>query len=138
MQHLNFLRTAADHVRRLAPLALLRGAEARAPGLPRIGEARLPAQNLVDLAQAPSLAFPASSLEAIRVGTKRARIEGYWLGLIGPMAPLPLHLTEFAAYERRYSKTQPYGRFLDVVAGRMLQFFYRAWAGSSPAASPTP
>jgi type VI secretion system protein ImpH len=135
VQHLSFLREAAAHVRRLAPLALLRGAEARAPSLPRIGEARLPAHNVVDLAQTPGLAFPAASLEAIRVGERRARVEGYWLGLTGPMAPLPLHLTEFAAYEQRYSKSHPYGRFLDVAAGRMLQFFYRAWAGSAPAAS---
>jgi type VI secretion system protein ImpH len=135
MQHLSFLREAAAHVRRLGPLALLRGAEARAPALPRIGEARRPAHNVVDLAQAPSLAFPAASLESIRVGPARARVEGYWMGLTGPMAPLPLHLTEFAAYERRYSRTHPYGRFLDMAAGRMLQFFYRAWAGSSPAAS---
>ena len=56
MQHLSFLRAAAAHVRRLAPLALLRGAEARAPSLPRIGEAQLPADNVVDLAQTPSLA----------------------------------------------------------------------------------
>jgi type VI secretion system protein ImpH len=135
MQHLNCLRAAAAHARRLAPLALLRGAEARAPTLPRIGEARLPAHNVVDLAQTPSLAFPAASLETIEVGAARARVEGYWLGLTGSMAPLPLHLTEFAAYERRYAKAQPYGRFLDLAAGRMLQFFYRAWAGASPAAS---
>jgi type VI secretion system protein ImpH len=113
----------------------LRGAEARAPGLPRIGAARLPHQNIVDLAQTPSLAFPAATLDAVRFGEKRPRIEGYWLGLTGPMAPLPLHLSEFASYERRYSRRQPYGRFLDVLSGRMLQLFYRAWAMASPAAS---
>ena len=60
---------------------------------------------------------------------------GYWFGLTGPMGPLPLHLTEFAAYERLYAKKQPFGRFLDMLAGRMLQFFYRAWADSQPVAS---
>jgi type VI secretion system protein ImpH len=133
--HLTYLRRAAGVVERLEPLALLRGAEARAPDLPRIGASRLPGQNVADLAQTPALAFPAATLEAIRVGERRARVEGHWLGLTGPMAPLPLHITEFASYERRYSKQQPFGGFLDVLAGRMLQFFYRAWATTSPAAS---
>jgi type VI secretion system ImpH/TssG family protein len=49
------------------------------------------------------------------------------------MGPLPLHLTEFASYERRYSRQRPFNGFLDMLAGRMLQFFYRAWADSQPA-----
>jgi len=133
--HLSHLRRAAGEIRRIAPLALLRGAEARAPGLPRIGASRLPEQNVVDLVQSPSLAFPAATMDAIHVGEARARLDGHWLGLTGPMGPLPLHLTEFASYERRYSRQQPFGRFLDVLAGRMLQLFYRSWAGGSPAAS---
>jgi type VI secretion system protein ImpH len=49
------------------------------------------------------------------------------------MGPLPTHLTEFAIYERRYAKKRPFGDWLDVLAGRMLQLFYRAWAESQPA-----
>ena len=30
--------------------------------------------------------------------------------------------------------TQPFGDWLDMIAGRMLQLFYRAWADSQPAA----
>ncbi len=134
-EHLDFLRSAADDAKRHGIYGLLRAAEARAHGLPRIGDSRLPAQNIVDLAQVPSMAFPGSTLEAITVEGGRARVEGYWLGLTGPMGPLPLHLTEFAHYERRYSKVRPFGGFLDLLAGRMLQFFYRAWADSNPAAS---
>jgi type VI secretion system protein ImpH len=44
-------------------------------------------------------------------------------------------MTEFAAFERRYAKQRPFGGFLDMLAGRSLQLFYRAWADSSPAAS---
>jgi type VI secretion system protein ImpH len=51
------------------------------------------------------------------------------------MGPLPLHLTDYAASEGRGSAHRPYGRFLDVLAGRMLQLFYRAWASAVPAAS---
>jgi type VI secretion system protein ImpH len=133
--HLSYLARAAERIRALGPLALLRGAEARAHGMPRIGASRLPSQDVAELAQAPSLAFPAATLDAVRIVRGRARVEGHWLGLTGPMAPLPLHLSEFASYERRYSKKQPFGGFLDVLAGRMLQLFYRSWATASPAAS---
>jgi type VI secretion system ImpH/TssG family protein len=134
-EHLEFLRAAAPDARRHGVYGLLRAAEARALGLPKIGDAKLPAQNIVDLTQVPALAFPPSTLETITVKGDRAKVEGYWFGLTGPMGPLPLHLTEFALYERRYSKDRPFGGFLDVLAGRMLQFFYRAWADANPAAS---
>ncbi|USI74905.1 type VI secretion system baseplate subunit TssG [Sphingomonas morindae] len=133
--HLTYLARAAARSQALEPLALLRGAEARARALPRIGEARLPAQDIASLAQTPALAFPAATLSAIAERRGRPRLEGHWLGLTGPMAPLPLHLSEFAAYERRYSRTRPFGDWLDVLAGRMLQLFYRSWANASPAAS---
>lgn len=132
-QHLEFLQRVSGEIRRYGILALLRALEARAPHLPRIGRARLPEQNVADLAQVPHLSFPDSTLDGVELKAGRARVEGYWLGLTGPMGPLPLHLTEFAAYERRYSKTHPFGRFLDLLAGRMLQFFYRAWGDSQPA-----
>ena len=134
-KHLEFLAATAKHARRYGLFSLLRAAEARAPDLPRIGDSRLPSQNIVDLAQVPSLVFPGATLDSITVKGGRARVEGYWLGLTGPMSPLPLHLTEFAHFERRYSKKRPFGGFLDVLAGRMLQFFYRAWAEGDPAAS---
>src|SRR5205809_2964204 len=127
-EHLEFLRNAAGDAKRHGVYALLRAAEARAQGLPRIGDSKLPSQNVVDLAQVPALGFPPSTLESITVRGARAKVEGYWFGLTGPMGPLPLHLTEFALYERRYSKDRPFGGFLDVLAGRMLQFFYRTWA----------
>ncbi|SDA24798.1 type VI secretion system baseplate subunit TssG [Sphingomonas sp. NFR15] len=133
--HLSLLARAAPHVDRLAPLALLRAVEARAPGLPRIGHSKMPSDDVATLAQTPMMAFPAASLSAITVDGARPRIEGYWLGLTGPMGPLPLHLTEFASYERRYARSQPFGNFVDLAAARMLQFFYRAWSAASPAAS---
>lgn len=133
--HLSYLEAGSARATSLAPLELLRGAEARAAPLPRIGTARLPRHNVVDIAQAPSLAFPAATIAAVTTRDGRARVEGHWLGLTGSMAPLPLHISEFAAYERRYSKQQPFNGLLDVIAGRMLQLFYRAWASTSAAAS---
>lgn len=131
-QHLSFLAAASRSVRRWGMFPLVRGAEARAPSLPRVGRARRPAQNVVDLAQHPALHFPAPTLEEVEMRAGRATVTGYWFGLMGPMGPLPTHLSEFAIFERRYAKARPFGRWLDVLSGRMLQFFYRAWAESQP------
>ncbi len=133
-EHLSFLQKVAPDADRYGLFAVLRGAEARAPSLPRIGASRIPSQNVVDLSQTPSMSFPPSTLESIQLNSGRARVNGFWLGLTGPMGPLPLHLTEFAFYERRYSAKRPFGDFLNVLAGRMLQFFFRAWSESSPTA----
>jgi type VI secretion system ImpH/TssG family protein len=135
-EHLSFAAQASPQARRYGLFPLLRGLEARARdrGLPRIGASRLPEQNVADLVQVPTLTFPGATLESIALRRDRPEVEGYWLGLTGPMGPLPIHLTELASYERRYGKARPFGRFLDLLAGRMLQFFYRAWAESQPAA----
>lgn len=132
---LSFLEQASGNAHRFAPFALLRALEARLSDRPRIGESRLPAQNVADLRQPPTLAFPAASVHALTQQNGRVEVQGHWLGLTGPMGPMPLHLSEFAAYERRYSASQPYGDFLGLVSGRMLQLFYRAWASGIPAAS---
>lgn len=133
--HLNFLQTAARTIRQYGFFALARGAEARARRLPRIGRARQPADDILRVAHAPTMDFPAATLEGIEPTARGGyRVRGYFLGLTGPMGPLPLHLTEYAAYERRYAKSAPFGNFLDLISNRMLQFFYRAWADSQPAA----
>lgn len=132
-EHLSFLQRAGAEVRRYGLFPLVRGAEARAPGLPRVGRARLPAQNAVDLAQVPSLSFPDATMEEVEVRRGRPTLHGFWLGLLGPMGPLPTHLTEFAYYERRYATSRPFGRWIDLISNRMLQLFYRTWGDSQPA-----
>lgn len=131
-RHLSFLREVAQDVRRWGMFPVVRGAEARAPHLPRVGRARRPSQSVVDLAQVPALHFPAPTLESIEYRQGRVQANGYWLGLTGPMGALPTHLTEFASFERRYAKQRPFGRWLDLLSNRMLQFFYRAWGDSQP------
>ena len=131
-QHLGFLRSIAEAAKRYGLFPVVRGAEARAPSLPRVGRARLPAQSIVDLAQIPSASFPAPTIESVEFRHGRGQLNGFWLGLTGPMGALPAHLTEFATYERRYAKSRPFGRFLDLLANRMLQLFYRAWGDSQP------
>jgi type VI secretion system protein ImpH len=133
-EHLSFLADVSESVKRWGLFPVLRGAEARATGLPRIGRAKVPSQNVVDLGQTPTLGFAEATLHTIDIAGGRARVSGPWLGLTGPMGPLPIHLTEFAYYETRYAKSQPFGKFLDMLSGRMLQLFYRAWADSQPVA----
>ena len=130
---LSKLLEAVD-LRRAGLFAVVRQLEARAANKPRLGRAKRPEQSIVDLAQDPGLSFEASTLSSIRQKPNRPQLRGYWLGLLGPMGPLPTHLTEFAIMERRNAKKHPFGDWLDLVAGRMLQLFYRAWAQSQPAA----
>src|SRR5580698_9660012 len=113
-EHLTFLTRASQQANRFGLFALLRAAEARAGARrwPRIGLSRVPSQNIVDLTQVPTMAFPPSTLDTIQVKGARAKVSGFWMGLTGPMGPLPLHLTEFATYERRYSQKRPFNGFL--------------------------
>ncbi|MBU7581262.1 MAG: type VI secretion system baseplate subunit TssG [Porphyrobacter sp.] len=131
--YLSFAEQAAAEPRRFSLFALVRGLAARARGKPPVGRSRMPSQDVVRLRQIPHTHFPAPTLAEITLRDGRAEAAGYWLGLTGPMSPLPLHLTEFAAYERRYANKYPFGDFLDLIAGRFLQLFYRAWAVSQPA-----
>lgn len=132
--YLSFLKRIADSTRRFSLFAALRGLEARAPDKPPIGLSKLPEQDIADLRQIPHMQFPASTLGKVEQRRGRAVLAGYWLGLTGPMSPLPLHINEFALYEERYAKKRPFGAFLDILAGRFLQLFYRAWSSSQPAA----
>lgn len=132
--HLSYLAPAAAAVKRWGLFPLLRRLEALARPLPRIGKSKLPSQNVVELGQTPHLGFTGPTVASIGTRHGRAEVSNYAIGLLGPMGPMPLHLTEYAQYEARYAKERPFGRFLDLLSGRMIQFFYRAWADSQPAA----
>lgn len=134
--HLTFLAAAGEAPQRWEPFALLRGIEARAPDRPRIGCARMPSEDLVEIAQDPAPGFAPAAISAIQPGRAGGawRVIGRWLGLLGSMGPMPLHLSEYAAWEARYAKSRPFMRFLDLLARRMQQLFYRAWAEAEPAA----
>ncbi len=133
-QHLTMLAAVAENPGKYGLFPVVRSAEARAHELPRVGMAKRPAANVVDLAQEPRMGFAAGTLSRVKLKGGRARVDGLWMGLVGPMGPLPLHLTEYAFYEERYADKHPFGDWLNLLAGRMLQLFYRAWADSQPAA----
>ena len=114
--------------------ALLRCVEQASPRAPRIGTALDPADETVDLAQEPSLAFPRSTVAGFDPDRRRPRIRSQHFGLVGPMGPMPLHMTEMAMAERTAGGPNPLGDMLDMLGARMAQAFYRAWASANPCA----
>jgi type VI secretion system protein ImpH len=79
-------------------------------------------------------ARPDNPRDADRRFPLRARIVGYWMGLTGPMGPLPPHITQTAVVEARMPRRRPLARFLDMISGRFLQLFYAAWRETTPTA----
>lgn len=116
---------------------LLREYERMAPGKPRIGRSLRASDDVVRFGQVPHLAFAPASTETDEVGSgdKVAHLRVYFMGLLGPMGPMPTQMSELAIYEERYAKDHPYAAFLDVLANRMVQLFFRSWADAEPAAN---
>jgi type VI secretion system protein ImpH len=114
----------------------LRRIEAATPALPRLGEARRPADEPIRLGQRPELTFAPSSLDgATDAAGGRLRLSVQFLGLWGPNGPLPLHLTEVARERARSHGDTTLTAFADVFHHRLLLLFYRAWRAAQPAAS---
>lgn len=115
----------------------LRLLECLAPGMPRLGTASRPADEIVRLGQEPSLSFAPASLAGVMPGHAGAppRIEVRFLGLFGPNGPLPLHLTEYARSRLLHAGDASFARFADLIHHRFLSLFYRAWAQAQPCVS---
>lgn len=113
--------------------ALLRRVEALALGsrdAPGLGLSRKTAEDPVRLCQEASLGFAPRTIAASRTRAGVTRLWVYFLGLMGPQGPLPLHLTEFVRSRERQHNDPTAARFLDIFHHRMLSLFYRAWAQS--------
>jgi type VI secretion system protein ImpH len=107
------------------------------PERPRLGATARPADDPVRLAQRASLRFAPSELAVLEPsrGGRPPRLLVYFLGLLGPNGPLPLHLTEYARDRRRNYGDTSFERFLDIFNHRMLALLYRGWAQAQPAVS---
>jgi type VI secretion system protein ImpH len=105
------------------------------PDLPRIGRSLSPAQDPVRFGQNPSLAFAPSSLESLqqRPEDPFPRLYVRFFGLLGPNAPLPPHLTEYAHERIIHFGDRTFAAFLNVFNHRLISFFYRAWAANQKA-----
>ena len=101
---------------------------------PRLGESLRASDDPVRLAQEPSMRFAPSTLASFEPGTdgRPPRLAVFFLGLLGPNGPLPLHLTEHASDRLRNAKDFTFARFLDIFHHRILALFYHAWAVVQP------
>ena len=112
----------------------LREYERSAKDKPRIGDASVLAEEVVDLGQNPFLEFPPSNISGIdenRRGDDRLFVR--FLGMMGPQGALPLSTT-IEAYEWASRRDPSFSRFVDMFNVRFLQLFFRAWADSRPVA----
>jgi type VI secretion system protein ImpH len=114
--------------------ALLRRIEGLHRHLPRLGTALRPSAEPVRLGQDAELDFAPAAVMSFRPSpTAPPRVGVRFLGLFGPMGPLPLHLTEYARDRQRNHGDATFARFADIFHHRMLLLFYRAWAQAQPA-----
>lgn len=115
----------------------LRRLDCLQPDRPRLGATARPADDPIRLGQQPSLRFAPTELATIEPGAegRPPRLLVYFLGLLGPNGPLPLHLTEYARERKRHAGDPTLARFLDLFNHRMLSLLYRAWGQAQPAVS---
>lgn len=103
--------------------------EARHHDRPRIGASIDPREDPVRFGQRPSLAFARSTIESFTEGGERThRLFVNFMGLFGPNAPLPLHLTDYARDRAMNGKDETLTAFLNIFHHRLVSLFYRAWA----------
>lgn len=113
---------------------VMRELERSTPDKPRIGDSKVPAEDVVVLGQDPFLEFPASNLSAYEETPARIpRIMTRFLGFFGPQGALPLNTT-VEAYAWTTQHDPSFARFTDIIANRFRQLFYRAWADARPIA----
>jgi type VI secretion system protein ImpH len=127
------LRAVEDHPDAFDFYALMRRIDTLRPELPRTGEALRPRQEALRLGQAPELDFAPAPLAALQPQNGAPpRLLVRFFGLLGPMGPMPLHLTEFVRDRLRHHDDPTLAHFLDLFHHRMLSLFYRAWAQTQP------
>jgi type VI secretion system protein ImpH len=104
---------------------------------PRFGRSARPSEDLLRLAQEPSVTHAPASLAGYEKGAEGRpdRLLVHFFGLFGTDGPLPLHLTEHARDRRRNHNDPTFARFVDLFHHRALSLFYRAWADVRPTIS---
>lgn len=119
--------SAAPEPPGLGYLAGLRRLERASPQNPRIGHNERLRDELVDLGQDPTMAFPAADLSEPDTNARRPSMRVRFLGYYGAHGALPLSITEEVA---RWVETgdRAFVRFTDIFATRFLQLFFRAFA----------
>ena len=112
----------------------VRSLEALHPTSPRVGNSLRAVDDPVRFCQQPSLRFDPATLVEFRQARENSpqRMFVAFLGLLGPMGPLPLHMTEYVRERLLHNGDATLARFLDLFHHRLGLFFYRAWAEARP------
>lgn len=137
--------------------SFVRQIEGMLPHLPRVGASHHLWEDPLLFHQRAYLEFAPATVQKItplpprETGGPLARMDGFFLGLLGPSGPLPLALTEYilarsngAPHPDRIAPTTSYQvsshrrdssleDFLNVFNHRFISFLYRAWASSRKA-----
>lgn len=101
--------------------------------LPRVGESNSPVQDPVRFRQNPALDFAPSTIESYRTPANGSSVPALYVrffGLLGPNAPLPPHLTEYARERMIHHADPTFAAFLNIFNHRLASFFYRAWSSN--------
>jgi type VI secretion system protein ImpH len=104
--------------------------------LPRVGDAPSVDRDAVVFGQDPFFAFPARDIDSFTPGggTRPGRMNLFCFGLLGPLGPMPGHLTD--ELRRRVREEDEAGvAFLNMLTTRMASLFYKAWVKSDQAVS---
>lgn len=115
---------------------LVRLLECRRPDLPRVGFSVSPAEDPVRFWQKPSMRFAPASLDSFESGEPGTvpRLTVNFMGLFGPNAPLPPHITEYVMERELHHHDPTITAFFNLFHHRLISLFYRAWAANQKAA----
>ena len=103
--------------------------EAQHADRPHLGTSVDVRDDPVRFGQHPSLGFACSTVESFAEGGAGPhRLFVNVMGMFGPNAPLPLHITDYARDREANAKDESLTAFLNIFHHRLLSFFYRAWA----------
>lgn len=117
--------------------ALVRRIEALHHDAPGFGRSSRASEDPVRFSQKALLAFPPCTVSEFQFprGNAPSRLFVNFMGMLGPMGPLPLHITEYAYQRELQVRDRTLAAFMNVFNHRMVSLYYRAWAGSQLAAS---
>lgn len=114
---------------------VVRALERLTPQRAPVGRFGDPAAEVARFTAHPSLAFPSSDVEEVKLaeagGSSPARVEVNFFGLIGPAGVLPRVYTQYVA-ERSAARDTALRDFLDLFQHRLLSLFYRGWRAAHP------
>jgi type VI secretion system protein ImpH len=92
-----------------------------------VGQFSHPSREVARFAAFPSVAFPASEIQALKFrDDQQPLMTVNFMGLTGPLGVLPLVYTELVA-ERSRARDTTLRDFLDIFNHRMVSFLYSAW-----------